>query len=118
MHDHPGAADDASGVAALLEIARHLGCARPAMTVELVAYSLEETQLRHSGAGSMVHAAGLRRAGVPVRLMLSLDEIGYFNAEPGSQRYPVSRLSLVYPTRGDFIGVIGRLDGSWGAWDA
>ena len=113
VHDHPGADDDASGVGALLEMARHLGRMRLPVTIELVAYSLEETQLGHSGAGSMVHAASLRDAGVDVRLMLSLDEIGYFSTAPGSQRYPVSQLSLVYPTRGDFIGVIGRLDRSW-----
>jgi len=113
VHDHPGADDDASGVAALIEMARHLGLMRLPVTVELAAYSLEETQLHHSGAGSMVHAASLRDAGVDVRLMVSLDEIGYFTPAPRSQRYPVSQLSLVYPTRGDFIGVIGRLDRSW-----
>jgi len=113
VHDHPGADDDASGVAALLEMARHLGRVRPPVTVELVAYSLEETQLNHPGAGSMVHAASLRDAGVDVRLMISLDEIGYFSTAPRSQRYPVSQLSVVYPTRGDFIAVIGRLDRSW-----
>lgn len=113
VHDHPGADDDASGVAALLEMARHLGGMRLGTAVELVAYSLEESQLNHPGAGSMVHAASLRNAGVDVRLMLSLDEIGYFSTAPHSQRYPVSQLSVVYPTRGDYIGVIGRLDRSW-----
>lgn len=113
VHDHPGADDDASGVAALLEMARHLGRMPLPATVELVAYALEETQLYHAGAGSMVHAASLREAGVDVRLMIALDEIGYFTTAPGSQRYPVPGLTLVYPSRGDFIGVIGRLDGSW-----
>ena len=113
VHDHPGADDDASGVAALIEMARHLGRMTLSAPVELVAYALEETQLQHPGAGSMVHAASLRDAGVDVRLMIALDEIGYFATAPGSQRYPVPQLTLVYPTRGDFIGVIGRLDQSW-----
>ena len=113
VHDHPGADDDASGVAALIEMARHLGRMTLSAPVELVAYALEETQLQHPGAGSMVHAASLRDAGVDVRLMIALDEIGYFATAPGSQRYPVPQLTLVYPTRGDFIGVIGRLDRSW-----
>jgi len=113
VHDHPGADDDASGVAALIEMARHLGRMTLPAPVELVAYALEETQLQHPGAGSMVHAASLRDAGVDVRLMIALDEIGYFATAPGSQRYPVPQLTLVYPTRGDFIGVIGRLDRSW-----
>ena len=59
--------------------------------------------------GSRVHAEGLRQAGVDVRAMLSLEMIGCFRDDPGSQEYPVSELGLVYPSAGSFIAVVGCL---------
>jgi Zn-dependent M28 family amino/carboxypeptidase len=106
----PGADDNASGVAGLLELARLLGQSPPARPIELVAYAFEE-QPRSSNAdmGSAWHARALRAANREVELMLSLEMIGYFTDVPGSQRFPAPGLSLIYPDRGDFIALVGRL---------
>ena len=107
----PGADDNASGVAGLLELARLLGSgAPPPARVELVAYTLEEPpHFRTPSMGSWVHAEGLRRESVAVRAMLSLEMIGFFSDAPGSQRFPAPPLRLFYPSRGNFVAVVGRL---------
>jgi Zn-dependent M28 family amino/carboxypeptidase len=106
----PGADDDASGVAGLLELARLLGERPPAGPVELVAYSLEEPPyFATPEMGSAHHAAALAEAGVRVRAMLSLEMLGYFSDAPDSQHYPVGVLGWLYPARGDFIAVVGNL---------
>jgi Zn-dependent M28 family amino/carboxypeptidase len=105
----PGADDNASGVAGLIELARLLAASPPPQPVELVAYSLEEPPwFRTPAMGSACHAEQLRRSGRPVRLMIALEMIGYFSDAPGSQRYPLAPLGWIYPTRGDYIGIIGR----------
>ena len=105
----PGADDNASGVAGLLELSRLLAASPPPGPVELVAYSLEEPPwFRTTSMGSAWHAEQLRLSGRPVRLMISLEMIGYFSDEAGSQKYPLAPLAWLYPTRGDYIGVIGR----------
>lgn len=105
----PGADDNASGIAGLIELAHLLGKQNLPVTVELVAFTLEEPPYFHTAQmGSAVHAAALRQAGVKVRVMLSLEMIGYFSDVPGSQAFPATFLSVFYPSRGDFIGVVGR----------
>ena len=105
----PGADDNASGVAGLLELARLLGQQAPPARVDLVAYALEEPPyFRTPQMGSAVHAASLKREGADVRLMISLEMIGYFRDEEGSQQFPVSALKLFYPSRGNFISVVGN----------
>ena len=105
----PGADDNASGVAGLVELGQMLGAANLPLRVDLVAYSLEEPPFfRTRHMGSALHAQTLRRQGADVRLMFSLEMIGYFSDEPGSQQFPVSFLGLFYPTRGNFISVVGN----------
>jgi Zn-dependent M28 family amino/carboxypeptidase len=108
---YPGADDDASGVAGLLELARLLAANPPPLAVELVAYSLEESPyFATPDMGSVQHADALARAGVRVRAMLSLEMIGYFSDEPGSQSYlHFAPLGWGYPDRGNFIAVVGNL---------
>ncbi len=109
----PGADDNASGVAGLLELARALGTNPPATRVELVAYALEEPPFfRTPNMGSAVHAQSLRARGAHVRAMISLETIGYFTHEPESQRFPLGVLRHLYPRTGDFIAVVGKL-GQW-----
>lgn len=107
----PGADDNASGVAGLIELAYLLGKAALPMRVELVAFTLEEPPFfRTDYMGSAIHAASLKQQGVKVRLMFSLEMIGYFSDAANSQRFPVPALKALYPSRGNFIAVVGKFD--------
>jgi Zn-dependent M28 family amino/carboxypeptidase len=99
----PGADDNGSGVAVLLEVARLLSRARLRSEVLFCAFNLEELNM----IGSSHFAKKLKSAGVKVDAMVSLEMVGYTDSRPGSQKYPLG-LSAFYPDRGDFIGVIGN----------
>jgi Zn-dependent M28 family amino/carboxypeptidase len=105
----PAADDNASGVAGVLELARMLERVPVSVPITLAAYTLEEPPFfRKKQMGSYVHAKELSDSNAPVRLMISLEMIGYFSDEPGSQSYPVPGLRLLYSSTGNFIGVIGE----------
>ncbi|MGL4666420.1 MAG: M28 family peptidase [Saezia sp.] len=105
----PGADDNASGVAGLLELASLLKDNPPKHPVELVAYTLEEPPFFATPSmGSSIHARAITASGRPIKLMISLEMIGYFSDEAGSQTYPMGFLNWLYPDKGDFIGIIGR----------
>ena len=107
----PGADDNASGVAGLLELGRLLGAHPPAMRVELVAYTLEEPPFfRTQNMGSARHAQAVKVKGEAVRAMIALEMIGRFSDAPQSQAYPSFLISPLYPDRGNFIAVVGRLN--------
>lgn len=107
----PGADDNASGVAALLELAHLLGRAPVGRDVELVAYTLEEPPFfRTEQMGSAVHARRTIASGRPILGMIALEMVGYYSDTPRSQHYPLPLFYLLYPHRGNFVGVIGRWD--------
>lgn len=104
----PGADDNASGVAALLELTRLLAATPPAHAVELVAYTLEEPPyFRTDSMGSFRHARALHEQGREVRLMVSLETIGYYRDEAKTQSFPAPGIGLLYPDTGNFIAVVG-----------
>lgn len=99
-----GADDNATGVAALLELARIFASQPAKYPLRLVAFDLEE----YGMLGSAAYATLLRQQQQSLRLMISLEMLGYCDSTPGSQRYP-SPLERFYPNRGDFIALIGNL---------
>lgn len=105
----PGADDNATGVAAVLELARLLSSTRHARTLRFVAFVNEEPPFYLSEAmGSLHHARRARERGEAIVAMFSLESIGYYSDAPGSQSYPFP-LSLIYPTTADFIGFVGNI---------
>jgi Zn-dependent M28 family amino/carboxypeptidase len=107
----PGADDNASGVAGLIELAHLLGRTSLPVRIELVAFTLEESPYFPTARmGSAVHAQSLKQQGIPVPVMLSLEMIGYFTDAPNSQTFPFSFFAAFYPTQGNFIAVVSKLD--------
>ncbi len=105
----PGANDNASGVAALLELARSMRAERFARTVRFVAFVNEEPPFFQTDfMGSRAYAKRVRARGDNIVAMLSLETIGYYTDEPRSQQYPFP-FGLLYPDRGNFIGFVGNL---------
>ncbi|MGQ0664364.1 MAG: M28 family peptidase [Pseudomonadota bacterium] len=102
----PGANDNASGVATLIEISRAFAALEPALTVRFVAFVNEEPPFSMSGQqGSMVYATMARRRGDAIALMVSLETMAYYRDEVGSQRYP-PLFRHFYPQRANFIGLV------------
>jgi len=108
----PGADDNASGIAGLLQLGRMMRQRPPPMRVDLVAYTTEEPPFfRTEQMGSAQHADLLKRENASVRAMICLEMIGYFSDLPQSQHFPLGLLGMLYPHQGNFIAVVGSLGG-------
>jgi len=108
----PGANDNGSGVAAVIELARLLGDlkGKTPRRIRLVAFVNEEMPyFRTHEMGSWQSAAALKARNERVVGMYSLETIGWYSGERGSQRYPFP-FGLLFPDRGDFLAFVGMLD--------
>ena len=107
--DSPGANDNGTGVAALLEIAAALAqtppvCARP---LRLVFFVNEEAPYgKTADMGALRHAERLKAQDEKILGMIALETLGYFSEVPGSQKLPFP-FNLIYPSRGNFVAFIG-----------
>lgn len=108
-YDSPGANDNASGVAALIEIAKFLVKNKPKYTVRIAAFTNEEPPFFFGkGMGSEQYAGILKAQGIKNLKMFSLETMGYYSNLPGSQKYPFP-FNMVYPDQGNFIAFVSNL---------
>ena len=105
----PGANDNATGVAAMLELAHRFATKPQARTLRFVAFVNEEPPFFRTGEmGSVVYANEARRRGEDITGMISLETIGYYSNAPGSQRYP-AHIGMLYPDVGNFVGFVANV---------
>jgi Zn-dependent M28 family amino/carboxypeptidase len=105
----PGADDNASGIAGLLELARLTALQPAKRTIRFVAFCLEEPPaFGTEHMGSYVYAKSVKDEGVAVYGMISLEMIGYFCDEKDCQRYPLFCIGWAYPDKGNYISFIGN----------
>lgn len=105
----PGANDNATGIAAVLALARHFARSHPQRTLRFVAFANEEPPFFHTEQmGSLVYARGCAARHENVVAMLSLETMGYYSDAADSQHYPFP-FSLLYPSTGNFIAFVGNL---------
>jgi Zn-dependent M28 family amino/carboxypeptidase len=105
----PGANDNGTGVASLLELAAAFRARpRPARTIRWVLFTNEEPPwFATPHMGSAHHARLCRERGLAVAGMISLETMGFYSDAEGSQKYPFP-FALFYPSRGDFITFVGN----------
>lgn len=107
----PGADDNASGVAVLMELSRALKGAPPARRVRFVAYTNEEPPwFRTDRMGSALDARKLAERNDAPLVMFSLEMLGFYTDAPDSQQYPVSWLGWLYGDRGNYVAFVGNMD--------
>ena len=116
----PGADDNASAVAVLLEVLRLLKGCEHRRTARFVLFACEEPPYFHlDSMGSQHHARQSRLCGDEIVGMLCLESVGYFRQTPGSQRRPPgvpSAISWALPSRGNFLAAVGNLSSKRLCW--
>lgn len=116
----PGADDNASAVAVLIEAARLLVGQTTPRTLRFVAFACEEPPHFYTQTmGSEVHARGCHERGERIVGMLCLEMVGFYRDEPGSQHVPDELprwLHWLMPTRGNFLAAVGNPRSAWLGW--
>ncbi len=106
----PGANDNGSGTAALLDLAKRFAKTEPDRTLRFVFFVNEEPpHFQTAAMGSLVYARRCKERKDNLTAVLSLETIGYYSDEVGSQKYPPP-LGAVFPNTGNFIGFVGNVD--------
>jgi Zn-dependent M28 family amino/carboxypeptidase len=109
----PGADDNASAVAVLIEVAKMTAGASTARTIRFVSFANEEPpHFMTDTMGSDFHARGCHARGEKIIAMLNLEMVGYYSDQPGSQRAPHQLPAWVrrwFPRRGNFLAAVGNL---------
>jgi Zn-dependent M28 family amino/carboxypeptidase len=106
----PGANDNGTGIAAVLELARRFAGRRRRRTIRFVAFVNEEPPFFQTAAmGSWVYANEAKRRGDRITGMMSLETMGYYSDQPNTQTYPIAPLALLYPNTGNFIGFVSNI---------
>jgi Zn-dependent M28 family amino/carboxypeptidase len=107
----PGADDNASGIAVLLEVSRLLKMIETPLhkKITFAAFTNEEPPFsRTSAMGSAHFVKSAITKGEKISFMLCLEMLGFYTDQPRSQSYPLF-LKYFYPDRGDFIAIVGNL---------
>jgi hypothetical protein len=105
---NPGADDNASAIAGLLELARLIAVQKPDRTIRFIAFVNEEPPFfKTKDMGSLVYARLVKQRTKDIKVVLILEMIGYYSVDPFSQRYPLF-LGPFYPNKADFIAVVGN----------
>jgi Zn-dependent M28 family amino/carboxypeptidase len=112
----PGADDNASGVAAMLELARRFADSPMDRTIRWIGFTNDEASNSAGGVmGSFAYARDALARNDSIVAMMSLEMLGYYDDTPGSQKYPfdstlAQRLGMDLPDTGDYIGIVGRFE--------
>jgi len=107
--NNPGADDNASGVAALLDLADYSAGKKFGRTLKFAAFVNEEPPFfRHEGMGSAVFAASAAAKGEDIKAAVILEMIGYFTEARASQRYP-PLIGPFFPSRGNYAAQISDI---------
>lgn len=109
VYGTPGADDNASGIAGMLELARLASENPPSSNIIFAAFTLEEPPFfRTRHMGSYVFAENLYKKNTRVKGMISLEMIGYYSETKGSQYYPLPLFRWFYPNSGNYIAFVGN----------
>lgn len=110
VYGTPGADDNASAVAVLLEVCRALKSISPGRTLKLIFFFLEEPPVfRTEHMGSYVYAKEAKARNENIKAMICLEMVGYYSDKKDGQTFPIPLMSMMFSTTPNFIAVVGNL---------